>query len=980
MQVAQMHGRRVERGQSMVWDHEVGKRSLLSRVGAMLLAVMLCAGLVPAAASSVAFADEVDAEVVRIGYYEQEVFEEGASEGECKTGYAYEYYRKISEYTGWKYEYVYGDFSELYQMLLDGDIDVIAGLAWREDREGLIGYPQEPMGNESYNLVKHSSDDSITADPSTLEGARIGVLDSAIADVLRTYLAEHDVTAEVVTFSDNAALFEAFDAHEIDVLAAEGDGAYGRSDAEVTTAFGASDYFLCVSITRPDLLDELNAAQAQLFADEPDYLSTLHAKYYPMSVSSRAFSPAEKEWLAEHDTLIVGYLNNYLPYSGTDENGEPTGLVVELTPQLFSSLHVDSITIEYRAFDGYEDMIAAMNAGEIDAAFPVGGGLYYSEENGIYQSSPVASTSTELVYKGEYSEQTLSRFAVNENNNMQYYYVKTNFPDAEIVFYPSIDECLHAVVSGEATATTLNGLRASDMLKNRDYSSLSMRQLAQTDDRCYGVQIGNEGLLKLLNRGISVMGTDHIEGIASRYTDQLYSYSFWDLLMDNIGYVIAPLLAVVALIVFLVLRDSRRTKRQKEELAAALSAAENANIAKTTFLHNMSHDIRTPMNAIVGYTTLASTNLDDEAKLKDYLGKISISSDHLLALINDVLEMSRIESGKVELEETEVCLPELVGNLQTIVHANVSEKHQELIVDMDDMAHENVIADKVRLSGALLNILSNAIKFTPDGGVIKLSVAESPSEEPGRANYEFRIADNGIGMSEEFQKTVFDPFTREQTSTVSGIQGTGLGMAITKNIVDLMGGTISVESTEGEGTTFTIDVSFATCDADEDGSGAFEPSATSDAAETEPSPRGPAAELIDAEPAAEPEASPKRILLAEDNAMNQQIAIAILEDAGFTVEVAHNGEEAVEKVAAAPAGTYGVVLMDIQMPKMDGYEATKAIRALDDPDKAGIAIVAVTANAFEEDRKAALEAGMDGHLAKPYDIPEMTRVLSEIFG
>ena len=228
-------------------------------------------------------------------------------------------------------------------MLLDGDIDIIAGLAWREDREGLIGYPQEPMGNESYNLVKHSSDDSITADPSTLEGARIGVLDSAIADVLRTYLAEHDVTAEVVTFSDNAALFAAFDAQEIDVLAAEGDGAYGRDDAEVTTSFGASDYYLCVSITRPDLLDELNAAQAQLLADEPDYLGTLHAKYYPMSVSSRAFN-------------------------------------------------------------GYEDMIAAMNAGEIDAAFPVGGGLYYSEENGIYQSSSVTSTSTELVYKGEYSE------------------------------------------------------------------------------------------------------------------------------------------------------------------------------------------------------------------------------------------------------------------------------------------------------------------------------------------------------------------------------------------------------------------------------------------------------------------------------------------------------------------------------------------------------------------------------------------------
>ena len=1044
-----------------------------------------------------------DTKPVRVGYYENEIFQEGAKEGAVKTGYAYEYYRKLAEYTGWKYEYVYGSFSDLYQMLLDGEIDLLAGLARKEDRIGLIGYPEGAMGHESYNLVKREDDTEITTDPATLEGERIGVMQSAIVETLNQFLDSHNVAAEVITFPDYDSMFAAFDAGELDVLACEGDSGFSVENAVNLYAFGASDYYLAVNIKRPDLLAQLNTAQTLLTAEEPNYLNSLSTKYYSGSLASRAHSSAETEWLKSHDELRVGYLENYLPYSDTDENGQPTGIVTDVTEHLLKNLHIDTLSISYHGYKKYDDMIADLVAGTIDTAFPVGGGLYYSEESGIYQTNPVVSAATEIVFSGEFKGDEIEHFGVNENNRMQYYYVRTHFPDAEITFYPSVDDCLEAVVSGKEDATTLNGLRANDILKNARYESLSLLQLSQSDDRCYGVAMGSEGLLKLLNRGINVLGPDYGQNQAYRYADGLYSYSTLDLIRQHmVGFILA-ILAVAAVIIFLLLRDNKRSQTQirdkeaaraeleennrkleesrqallenneiiasagfgvwhiiledgkaprmrgnakmiellgitgqdlteeelyefwysriekdaipsvqksvaemlegklsentylwehpesgmiyvrcggtsktldehthhlsgyhsdvteivraeqekQKALSDALTAAENANRAKTAFLNNMSHDIRTPMNAIIGFTSLAASHIDDPEKVKDYLQKITVSSQHLLSLINDVLDMSRIESGKVTIEESDVHLPDVIHDLRTIVQANVTAKQQELIIDTQDVKHEDIITDKLRLNQVLLNILSNAIKFTPAGGTISFKVIEEPSASDDTANFVFRIKDNGIGMSDEFQETIFEAFTRERTSTVSGTQGTGLGMAISKNIVDMMGGSINVESEEGKGSEFIVRITCRIGESDNS--------------------------VAEAESAAV-DFTGKRILLAEDNEMNQMIAVEILKSAGFEIDIASNGAEAVEKMEQTPAGTYDVILMDIQMPIMDGYEAAKRIRRMEDPQKAGIPIVAVTANAFEEDRKIALEAGMNGHLAKPYDIDAIMKTLAEL--
>ncbi len=530
-----------------------------------------------------------------------------------------------------------------------------------------------------------------------------------------------------------------------------------------------------------------------------------------------------------------------------------------------------------------------------------------------------------------------------------------------------------------------------------------------------------------------------------------------------------------------------RLRKQKVDLEDALAAAQHANKAKTTFLNNMSHDIRTPMNAIIGFTSLAAAHIDNTEQVQDYLAKITTSSNHLLSLINDVLDMSRIESGKVKIEEKETSLPEIMHDLKTIVQADITAKQLEFYIDTADVVNEHILCDKLRLNQVLLNLLSNAMKFTKPGGIVGVRVQQKGNAPEGWASYEFQVKDTGIGMSREFLAHVFEPFERERTSTVSGIQGTGLGMAITKNIVDMMGGRITVDSEEGKGTTFVVSLEFRTCSAtvrqeaipelmglralvaDDDFNTCssvtkmlsvigMRPDWTTSGKEAvlrvklakeqadeyfvyiidwlmpdmngievvrrirgivgesrpiiiltaydwsdveeEARKAGVTAfcskpiflselrELLETPFAGQPEKEGiveksvsfkgKKILLVEDNELNQEIAVEILQEAGFIMDVANDGSVAVEKVRAAQSGQYDLILMDIQMPTMDGYEATKRIRAMDRPECAHIPIVAMTANAFDEDRKEALEAGMNGHIAKPIDIPKLMELLGEI--
>ena len=582
------------------------------------------------------------------------------------------------------------------------------------------------------------------------------------------------------------------------------------------------------------------------------------------------------------------------------------------------------------------------------------------------------------------------------------------------------------------------------------------------------------------------------------YTDEksVFRESFPLILMALAGYIL--LVMVLRVLRRRSVQEMEQQKKEQEKkyqaqleeqnrkLEIALQHEGAANRAKREFLFNMSHDIRTPMNAIIGFTSLAATHIDNKEQVLDYLKKISISSQHLLSLINDVLDMSRIESGKVKIEEKAVHLPDLVHDVRSIIQPNISSKRLALFIDTMDVVDEDIITDPLRLNQVLLNILSNAIKFTPTGGMVSIRIAQKPGAPKGCGNYEFRIKDNGIGINKEFQKHIFEEFTREESSTVSGIQGTGLGLSITKNIVDLMGGTITLESEPGKGSEFIVNLCFPLSGqkaeikqlpqleglralvADDDTNTCLSVSTmlskigmrpewtisgkeavirtkyaveqgdafsvyiidwlipdmngieivrqirkvigdscpiiiltAYDWADIEEEARAAGVTAFcekplflselrkvlaepfrvqpEQTPALQPKASfdGKRLLLVEDNALNREIAIEILKEAGFLVDTAEDGVEAVEKMEQSAPGQYDLILMDVQMPRMDGYEATRRIRALPDPRKAGIPIFAMTANAFEEDKQNALNAGMNGHIAKPLDIPHLLKVLEE---
>ena len=880
-----------------------------------------------------------------------------------KSGYSYEYLQKLASYTGWKYEYVYGEWDELFEKLKDGEIDLMAGVAYSEDRVDQIGYPDSEMLNETFYIYKDTDDSSIQCgDIASYSGKKIGTLkgDQRMTAALEQWKARHRADIEIEYYSDLTECARVFNEQQIDGFVSADNVVSSYSGITPVEKIGKQLFYLCTAKEREDLLSELNMAMSIMNEQDAVEVDELRNKYYTETTVSVFLSQQEQQWMKEHAQITVGYLADYLPYCDKAEDGSVTGLVSDIVPDLFDALSGDyDPEIIYRCFDDQQEMLDCLKNGEVDFVMPVSEGKWYAEQEEFVQSSAVVAFPIALVYREPYDNEVTSRIAVNQNNLRQYWYTLANYPDAEIVMYDGIEACIDAVNSGEADSTLLSALRVSQLLNGE--KKLNIITLSDSEKLCFGVAAGNKALLQILNHGLSILGESYGLNHTYRYLDTVVTYTLTDVIQDHVWLFIGLLTVLLILIVtYFIHREQEQKKaaqhelKQKELLEKALCAAKQASVAKKVFLQNMSHDIRTPMNAVLGFTNLAIQAGGDTEKTQDYLSKIKISGNHLLGIVNEVLEISRIESGQTKLDESVWSIADIVKETDIIIRDQALAKKQEFSIDIWQVQDMYIYCDKLRVKEILVNLLGNAVKYTQTGGSISLRIIQKPCEKENFGNYEIHVKDNGCGMSEEFLQKIFEPFERQANSTISGIQGTGLGMTIIKGFVDAMGGTIDIKSEENKGTEIIVRLCQRIAEA---------PEKSEEQKTISCSP-----ELF----------AGKRVLLVEDNSMNREIATAILEEAGFKVDTAENGAIAVEKVTYYPEGFYDVILMDIQMPVMDGYTATRKIRSLENKAIAKIPIIAVSANAFDEDRQTSLEAGMNGHLAKPIVVDELLEVLGGI--
>ena len=839
----------------------------------------------------------------------------------------------------------------------------MAGVAYSEDRVDQIGYPDSEMLNETFYIYKDTDDSSMQCgDIASYSGKKIGTLkgDQRMTAALEQWKARHRADIEIEYYSDLTECARVFNEQQIDGFVSADNVVSSYSGITPVEKIGKQLFYLCTAKERENLLSELNMAMSIMNEQDAVEVDELRNKYYTETTVSVFLSQQEQQWMKEHAQITVGYLADYLPYCDKAEDGSATGLVSDIVPDLFDALPGDyDPEIIYRCFDDQQEMLDCLKNGEVDFVMPVSEGKWYAEQEGFVQSSAVVAFPIALVYREPYDNEVTSRIAVNQNNLRQYWYTLANYPDAEIVMYDGIEACIDAVNSGEADSTLLSALRVSQLLNGE--KKLNIITLSDSEKLCFGVAAGNKALLQILNHGLSILGESYGLNHTYRYLDTVVTYTLTDVIQDHVWLFIGLLTVLLILIVtYFIHREQEQKKaaqhelKQKELLEKALCAAKQASVAKKVFLQNMSHDIRTPMNAVLGFTNLAIQAGGDTEKTQDYLSKIKISGNHLLGIVNEVLEISRIESGQTKLDESVWSIADIVRETDIIIRDQALAKKQEFSIDIWQVQDMYIYCDKLRVKEILVNLLGNAVKYTQTGGSISLRIIQKPCEKENFGNYEIHVKDNGCGMSEEFLQKIFEPFERQANSTISGIQGTGLGMTIIKGFVDAMGGTIDIKSEENKGTEIIVRLCQRIAEA---------PEKSEEQKTISCSP-----ELF----------AGKRVLLVEDNSMNREIATAILEEAGFKVDTAENGAIAVEKVTYYPEGFYDVILMDIQMPVMDGYTATRKIRSLENKAIAKIPIIAVSANAFDEDRQTSLEAGMNGHLAKPIVVDELLEVLGGI--
>lgn len=925
---------------------------------AVLCLLLLLSALFPVKAA----AETVPAKVVRVGSFE-DTFNYVNEKG-IRKGYGYELLQTLSGYTGWQLEYVTCDWSDCFEKLKNGEIDIMGDISYTEDRTEEMLFSDEPMGEEKDYLYADLSRADISAsDYKTLNGKKIGVLMGTEPEVMLTEWEEkYDLKTQHVNISNNEDAKQKLANHEIDCFVSMEESFWTELGISTITRVGSSDIYYAINKDRADIKEELDNAMRALEDADPFYTADLYKRYFSMDYTP-ILTGEEKAWLKKHGAIRMGFLTGDSGVSVYDPStGELTGTITDYIRFAKDCLGNQELEFQMVGYDSQKAELDALKSGEIDMVF------HFDQSPNLAEEYRVACTNTTwtsnmmaVTNKEHFNETQANRVAVPQNKLSLTRYLAVYYPQWEIVDCAAPEDAAKLVESGQADCFVTGTGSEGTYNKKYDFYSVPLPSPAKS---CFAVNSGNGILLSILNKTIKAMPANMLTASLAMYKSAARKVTLGEFIRDNFVMVLlvsSIFVAVILLAILKLLRKARKaeaaarkaandTQELNAKLQIAAENAESANRAKSTFLFNMSHDIRTPMNAIIGYADLASRHSDDPAKLKKYMENIQVCGQNLLMLLNNVLDLARIENDKTEMEYSVSDVEKDFRNCIAMFRNQADSKGQTLTVTTQ-LQYPYIYADIPHLTEVCTNLVSNAVKYTGAGGTIRCGVTQKPGKKEGWCDTVVTVADNGIGMSQEFQKHIFEPFERERTSTVSKVEGSGIGMGIVKKLVGLMGGTVEVESKIGVGSTFTVTIPCRIASEDE-----IQAKRAADPADRE-SLRG------------------TRILLTEDNDLNAEIATELLQEEGCTVDRAKDGVECVDMLEKAANGTYQLILMDVQMPVMNGYDATKKIRRMDDPQKANIPIVAMTANAFSEDKQVALDAGMNDHIAKPINMSVLVPTL-----
>ena len=917
--------------------------ALYRTLAVALAALAILSTIMPAPA----FAADSDQQVktVRVGWLvNNKGFQEGTP-GERLSGWGYDYLQMLSYYTpGWQYEYVSGTFTELMDMLEAGEIDLMPNISYSEERAQKLLFSSNPEGAERYYIyAKPDRDDLAKGDPQALQGLTIGYSPGAMQTFVgQQWLANEGITCTYKEISTGGALFEALADGEVDAVIMN--DTISSPDASPMFYVGSSDYYFAVPKSRPDLMNDINAAMTAITRVNPRYNDEVKANYSAQNSGSSSLTGPERSWLKANDnTITIGYLKNKFPYCTQNDDGEMEGSLASLATTLHDKF---GITVATVALSNNEQMFKALSNGTIDVALPLFRDYWLAEQAGVIQSNPMGTVSLTAIHSSNNLNSDLKNIACTADAIVNRFELKNLFPDAKVTEYPNDNEALEALNKGEASCIIVPSTRLKTIRDTYDIKDFQTQELTDMAQLSCLISRGEPELLGIINKGIVNAGESLS---ASSYSPTSYSAqesdAFRFLYRNRI--VIAAVVICILLtgIVILVWSLHRAQKEQQK--------ADAANAAKTAFLTRMSHDIRTPLNGILGLIEIEELKDGDMQVARESRAKARVAANHLLSLINDILEMGKIEDRKLTLEHAPFNLKELCDD--ALVLCKLRASGNGITMQDNSLPYATgpyMIGSPTHIRRIIIDLLDNSIKYNKHGGSVTFSSQTKPLDN-GRALFCFSVSDTGIGMAPEFLKHIYEPFAQEGDDARSKFQGTGMGMPIVKSLIELMGGTIEISSEVGVGSTFNVQIPL----------------------DIDKSPQ--ARERAD-DQANSCSLAGMNVLLAEDNELNAEIAQALLESEGIVVTRAADGNETVDLYVGRPAGSFDAILMDIMMPGMDGYEATRAIRLSEKADATDIPIIAFTANAFTEDAQAAHDAGMNAHLPKPLDFNKLKNMLARI--